>query len=592
MKHFRLFLTLLVVVLSTRLLFAQDFEHRTFSAGPNQQVNVADVNGDGWPDLIVSINNNFGTAHGFSVMLNQGNGNFGAPVVISTTALNTLRVGDFNNDGKIDISRCNGQGVAIFLGDGHAHFTKVSTTPANCDFAVGDFNHDGRMDFASKEPVTSSTGRLLSTSIVVHLGDGTGGFSGTVTTGGLGAATDTALASPLVALVSGDLNRDGFSDLAVSEACGDASSACGDAHAGVLMNDGTAHFTYKRVFTSVINVDQISIVDLNQDGWLDLLINSQEEEPFIRPLTALLRQPDGSYLQEQIYNRPLESGNSFGFTSPAFGDWDGDGVKDLAFGESTAPEGSDTTFQWLRILYPADNSYTSLKNNVGIVVDSVGPTVSADFDRDGRPDIAYLGRGNIELYLNRTASAPLCSTATTPLRTVKLCAPAEGATVTSPTRILANVSTGMPLSSVKIYIDGVSKFITYDNLVNKFFTLAPGSHKVTVKAWDVIGSFSESNLFTVSGTTSGCTASTTNRTVKICTPANGSAVTSPVHLQVQVTDSSGVTVKVYVDGVAKLTTTNKSIDMSTSLAAGSHKITVRAWDASGNYSSTTTFTVQ
>jgi hypothetical protein len=46
-----------------------------------------------------------------------------------------------------------------------------------------------------------------------------------------------------------------------------------------------------------------------------------------------------------------------------------------------------------------------------------------------------------------------------------------------------------------------------------------------------------------------------------------------------------------VDGVAKLTTTTKSIDWSTALSVGSHQITVRAWDASGNFSSSTQFTV-
>jgi hypothetical protein len=104
------------------------------------------------------------------------------------------------------------------------------------------------------------------------------------------------------------------------------------------------------------------------------------------------------------------------------------------------------------------------------------------------------------------------------------------------------------------------------------------------------GSFSSSNTFTVGS--GGCTASTTNRTVTICSPANGSTVSSPAHVVAKVTDSATVTVKVYVDGVATLTTTSKSIDLSTTLPAGSHKVTVRAWDATGNFSSSTQFTVR
>jgi hypothetical protein len=545
---------------------------------------VADLNSDGWPDIVTTTSR--GTTQGFSVMVNQGNGVFGAPQVLSTTAVQKILIADFNNDGNADIARCNQQGYSIFLGDGKLHFTKASTTVADCNARVGDFNHDGKLDLVTSELVRRSDGLYLSSTLTVYFGNGSGGFSGTVRTTGLGAATSAEPPFEYFLQAVGDLNRDGSSDLAVSESCG--SGDCQQAHAGVMMNDGTGHFTYKRLFNSVINVDSIYIRDLNQDGWLDLLLNSQEEEPYIRPLTALLHQPDGSYSQKMIYSQPLESGYSYSFTAPAFGDWDGDGIKDLAFGEAFFSEGADQVQYWLRLLYPADNSISSLKRNVGIPLDSVYDVFSADFDRDGRPDLAYLTAGNVEVYLNRATSAPVCSAATAPLRTVTLCAPAEGATAGSPTRILATASSGSSISSVKIYIDGVSRYITYDNLVNTFLTLSAGTHKVTVKAWDVKGSFSSSNTFTV-GT--GCTASSTNRTVTICSPGNGSTVGSPVRVLAKVTDSVSVTVKVYVDGVAKLTTTTKSIDWSTALSAGSHKITVRAWDASGNFSSSTQFTV-
>jgi hypothetical protein len=585
MRNNRILQLLLAVTLACTTLCAQDWDHQSYNAGSLESAMlVADLNNDGWPDFVVYSTGKNPTIR---VMVNQGNGVFGAPQIISTTAVDRVLLGDFNNDGHVDIARCNNQGYSIFLGDGKLHFTKVSTTAASCGARVGDFNHDGKLDLVTIDWIRGGNGLYISSTVTVYLGNGAGGFSGTVRTTGLGAATATEPPFEYVLQETGDLNRDGSTDLTVSETL--SSMDRSEAHAGVMMNDGTGHFTYKRLFDSVINVDSIYVRDLDQDGWLDLVMNSQEEEPYIRKFTVLLHQPDGSYSKQMIYSQPLESGYSYSFTAPAFGDWDGDGITDLAFGEAFFSEGADQVQYWLRLLYPADKSFTSIKRNVGYPVDSISNVFSADFDRDGRPDLAYLTRDNVEVYLNRSATAPVCSAATAPLRTVTLCAPAEGATAGSPTRVVATASSGFAISAVKVYIDGVSRFIGYGNLVNTFLTLSPGAHKVTVKAWDLKGSFSSSNTFTVGS--GGCTASTTNRTVTICSPANGSTVSSPAHVVAKVTDSATVTVKVYVDGVATLTTTSKSIDLSTTLPAGSHKVTVRAWDATGNFSSSTQFTV-
>jgi len=44
--------------------------------------------------------------------------------------------------------------------------------------------------------------------------------------------------------------------------------------------------------------------------------------------------------------------------------------------------------------------------------------------------------------------------------------------------------------------------------------------------------------------------------------------------------------------VSVLLTTNKEIDFSKSLPAGKHRLTIRAWDASLNFSSTINFEVK
>ena len=133
--------------------------------------------------------------------------------------------------------------------------------------------------------------------------------------------------------------------------------------------------------------------------------------------------------------------------------------------------------------------------------------------------------------------------------------------------------------------------------MNATLNVSAGPHRITVKAWDSAGSFSSTINITVSssgGAGGGtCTGSTTNRTVTICTPAANSTTSSPVHITAAVTDSRGVSaVKIYVDGVSKYQTTAKQIDTSPSMSAGSHRITVKAWDSGGSFSATENITVR
>jgi len=92
---------------------------------------------------------------------------------------------------------------------------------------------------------------------------------------------------------------------------------------------------------------------------------------------------------------------------------------------------------------------------------------------------------------------------------------------------------------------------------------------------------------------SGCVTPGTDRTVNICTPTNGTSVASPVHLQAALSDTGIITsVQIYVDGVLKTSFgTVNSVDTSLTIPAGSHRITVKAWDSVGQFSQTATITV-
>jgi hypothetical protein len=109
-------------------------------------VAMADLNGDGKADLAVA------SGTGVSVLLNNGNGTFGAPASYgSGTNPFSVAAGDLNGDGKIDLAvgtRTGGASVLLNIGNGaFAAAVNYSYTSANSwPVVIGDLNGDGRPD--------------------------------------------------------------------------------------------------------------------------------------------------------------------------------------------------------------------------------------------------------------------------------------------------------------------------------------------------------------------------------------------------------------------------------------------------------------
>ena len=134
-------------------------------------VAVGDFNGDGKLDLAVA---NIGS-NNVSVLLGQGDGTF-KPAIDFGAGSNSrwVAVGDFNGDGKLDLAVANNASnggtpsVSLLLGKGDGTFQNavdytIGTQPDS--LAVGDFNGDGRLDLAVAD-IGSSTVLVLSANAV------------------------------------------------------------------------------------------------------------------------------------------------------------------------------------------------------------------------------------------------------------------------------------------------------------------------------------------------------------------------------------------------------------------------------------------
>lgn len=289
-----------------------------FSSGGTkpQGVVVADFNGDGKPDIAAS---NF-TENNIAVFLNDGSGNFGAPVITNvqlnaSMGLNvgSLAVGDFNEDGKADlvVSTTAGSQVSIvLLGNGDGTFSQQPPIPNSFGFLrakVADLNGDGHQDLVFGEngnisvslgkgdgtftaaaqllsPAVPSAGEYFGIAIADFNGDthldivasdlGGGGpgklvfYSGNGD-GTFGAPTSVTLAAgPPTSLSSGDFDGDGSQDLLI----GFPNSAIiylGNGNG--TFNFANPNFIYTSQFVGTTGGVSVIATDLQHDGKLDAI---------------------------------------------------------------------------------------------------------------------------------------------------------------------------------------------------------------------------------------------------------------------------------------------------------------------------------
>jgi large repetitive protein len=219
------------------------------------QVAAGDFNGDGKPDIASLSTDN--PCKCISILLGKGNGTFEDPIVTQPTFdLESIGIGDFNGDGKLDIATAGDFTVNILLGDGNGTFEYGASYPspeAPESMAVADFNGDHKLDLATADTEGSS--------ISVLLGNGDGTFE-----------TPVNYQIPFCAgITTADVNGDGQPDL-VATSDYDLPNVSGIA---VLLGNGDGSFRSPAYYSSGSdNSTYVVAADFNSDGKVDAAITN------------------------------------------------------------------------------------------------------------------------------------------------------------------------------------------------------------------------------------------------------------------------------------------------------------------------------
>jgi hypothetical protein len=294
--------------------------HEDFS-GPGLfiPVMIADINGDGIPDLVAINQTDQNNGDGLvNLLLGNGDGTFKPVVAYGSGGIGSFAgvLQDVNGDGKPDVVvlNCSPHGstdcshnatIGVLIGNGNGTFQDVKTYDSGglggtTALAVADVNGDGKPDILVGNNCPGNCTGIGSFGVLLGKGDGTFQSRVLYPLAGVGGVEDIVVA---------DLNGDGKPDLVID---GDGIET--------WLNKGNGTFQFSAGYPTTGNTSQVLVTDLDGDGKLDFVdIN-------ITSGTADARLGNGDGTFQSL--RTFKLGGS-GISWGTIADINGDGRPDL-----------------------------------------------------------------------------------------------------------------------------------------------------------------------------------------------------------------------------------------------------------------------
>ncbi len=387
---------------------------RYFVPGAPRNVRIADLDGDGWNDVVVVAQS---SGRVLTYHNDSGNLSLRAEAIVGLGP-REMDLGDFNSDGLPDLAVLNrrSQDISILITSvdeeipgGFLALDSVYPVDGGVSgLELRDFNGDGRPDVMQLHRDTSEfsirltdeMGRLgspayyaitngfnpaaqiavdvnadgradmisanLSGSVTVRLGQADGKFG----------PEETYMLPPdasgaLFALVAGDFNDDGHADLAAGYL---------DCRVSFFQGDGTGEFTFIKTHLFIYEPRTMAVGDFDQDGDLDLAGGS------IAGKFVIVENLGDLFTRPNLIRHEFPGSGDFGSNLQVV-DQNGDGDPDLLFG---APGGFTLYLGGPGITFnriPINNG----NNDPGVA----GSTFAfADLDGDGDSDLASICASN------------------------------------------------------------------------------------------------------------------------------------------------------------------------------------------------------